>query len=193
MHQTCDQYIMPAKVYPVNVQSLEHHFKHKMILIWFFLCREVKRVFLSSDHVFTILLCPFLGLLGSVSAAPPTSITDHGLPCNLVKFASRQHHTYHTCPKLAAQHFHKVWENKRWTSTLLIAASLLSQLALELAQSLLLRAGMHPSSSLVRLLDSRTRCAKCFQKEEHFTLQWSWFFEMCSNLHTTSLLKVIIQ
>lgn len=91
-----------------------------------------------------------------------------GPPSDLVKFISRQHHTCHACPKLAPQHFHKVWENKWWTSTLLIVANLPSQLALELARSRHLRAGLHPSSSLVRLLDSRTRCAKMLSERGAF-------------------------
>lgn len=159
---------MPAKAYPVNVQSLEHVFRHKMILIWFFLHGEVEQAFLSGDPVFTILLLHFLGLPSCVSAAPPTPITDCGSLYNLVKFKSRQHHTYHACPKLNLWHFHKVWENKWWTSTLRIVANLLSQLAAELAQSLHLTAGLHPSSSLLRLLDSRTRCAKMLSERGAF-------------------------
>lgn len=84
------------------------------------------------------------------------------------RFKSRPHHTCHSCPKLAPWHFYKVWENKWWTCTLLIMVNLLSQIALELTQSLHLRAGMHPSTSFVRLFDSRTRCAKMLSERRAF-------------------------
>lgn len=84
------------------------------------------------------------------------------------KFKSRQCHTCHGDTKLDPWHFYKVWKNKWWISTLLIVASLLSQLALELAQNLHVRAGLHPSTSFVRLFESRTRCAKMLSERRAF-------------------------
>lgn len=166
MHQTNDSYLMPAKAHPVSIQGLEYSFRQKMTLIWFLFCREVEKAILSGNGVSqssfcTSLVWPQLPQLLSLTV-------DCGSLYNIVKFKSKQCHTCYGCPKLAPWHFYKVWKNKWWTSTLLIVANLLSQLALELAQSLHLRAGLPPSTSFVRLFDSRTRCAKILSERRAF-------------------------
>lgn len=133
-------------------------FRHEMTLIWFLLCGEVEKVYLSGNGVSHSSFCTSLVWLQLLQLL--SLIVDLCKP--------RQRHTCHGCPKLAPWHFYKVWKNKWWTSTLLIVANLLSQVALELAQSLHLRAGLHPSTSFVRLFESRTRCAKMLSERRAF-------------------------
>lgn len=153
-----------------------------MTLIWFLFCGEVQKAFLSGNGVSQSSFCTSLVWLQLPKLL--SLIVDFNTP--------RQRHTCHGCPKLALWHFYKVWKNKWWTSTLLIVAKLLSQPALELAQSLHLELACIQALHLLDYLNLGPDVLKCFQKEEYFTLQWSWFFEMCNNLHMESLLNAVM-